>query len=208
MDITTDPFLHLVIGLLACFIGTIPFGPINLTVVKTTVDKNARQGMKVALAASFVELFHSLIAIVFGMAISDFLTGSRGVNFFLAALFVTLALVIWRRKPKPELHNDNSKDSSFKNGFLIAFLNPQAIPFWIFALATISQYFTFQYTGICLTAFLVGVFLGKLAALSSFVVASGYLKQHLQESSLWVNRLLAVILLFIGVSQLWEGFNG
>ena len=49
------PPIYFVVGLIACFIGTIPFGPINLTVVKTTVDYNQARGTEVALAAS---IFH------------------------------------------------------------------------------------------------------------------------------------------------------
>jgi predicted tellurium resistance membrane protein TerC len=51
------------------------------------------------------------------------------------------------------------------------------------------------------------VFLGKLLALYGFVVASGYLKTHLAESSQLVNKVLAAVLLFIGISQLWNAFT-
>ena len=61
---------YFVVGLAACFLGTIPFGPINLTVVKTTVDYNAARGTEVAFAASVVEMLQALIAIWFGMVIS------------------------------------------------------------------------------------------------------------------------------------------
>jgi predicted tellurium resistance membrane protein TerC len=83
-------------------------------------------------------------------------------------------------------------------------LNPQAVPFWIFALAAISQYFEFEYMGITLAAFLAGVFLGKMTALYGFVLASTYLKTHLQESSTLINKVLASVLLFIGVTQIWN----
>lgn len=202
-----DPFLHFFVGLLACFIGTIPFGPINLTVVKTTVERSRRQGMEVAAAASIVEVMQASIAIFFGMMISDFLESNVYIKLGLAALFIVLGIIVLLRKSNPSLEaNGEPEQSSFKRGLLIAALNPQAAPFWIFALATISQYFTFQYVGICLVAFLGGVFVGKVIALSSFVVASGYLKSHLKESSAWVNRLLAVILIFIGLSQLWNAY--
>ena len=112
---------------------------------------------------------------------------------------------MFTRKSNPSLSEKNENQQSFFNkGLLIAALNPQAIPFWIFALAAISQYFVFEYVGIYLASFLVGVFLGKLMALYGFVVASEYLKSHLQESSQWVNRLLAGILLFIGITQGWN----
>ena len=164
--------------------------------------------MQIALAASLVETLQALIAISFGMLISSFLDSNAIVSFFLAFIFIALAMFIFTRKPKPAMSKASSRSASFFiNGLIIAALNPQAVPFWIFALATISQYFVFQYEGIFLGGFLLGVFLGKMLALTGFAVASGYLKAHLQESSTLVNRLLAAILLFIGLSQAWNGVN-
>ena len=200
-----NPLLYFGVGLLACFIGTIPFGPINLTVVKTTVDYDRRRGTEVALAASIVEIFEALVAISFGMVISAYLESNLIIKLVIAITFIGLALFVFTRKSNPSLSEKNENQQSFFNkGLLIAALNPQAIPFWIFALAAISQYFVFEYVGIYLASFLVGVFLGKLMALFGFVVASEYLKNHLQESSQWVNRLLAGILLFIGITQGWN----
>ena len=203
-----SPFLYAMVGFLACFIGTIPFGPINLAVVKTTVDYDRGSGIKIALAASLIETLQAAIAISFGMLISAFLDSNAVVSFFLAFVFIALAVFIYTRKPKPALEREANRSSSFfVSGLVIAGLNPQAVPFWIFALATISQYFAFQYDGIYLIGFLLGVFVGKMLALTGFAVASGYLKAHLQESSTLVNRLLAAILLFIGLSQGWNAVN-
>ena len=203
-----NPFIYLFVGFLACLLGTIPFGPINLAVVKTTVDYDRRSGIEVAFAASLIEILQALIAISFGMLISSFLDANVFIKFFLAFVFIALAAYIFTRKPKPTLEKSEDRPSSFfRNGLLIAGLNPQAVPFWIFALATISQYFEFQYIGLTLFSFLLGVFAGKLLALYGFVIASTYLKAHLQESSTLVNRLLATILLFIGLSQGWNAVN-
>ena len=203
-----SPLLYALTGLLACFIGTIPFGPINLAVVKTTVDYDRRGGMQIAFAASLVETVQALIAISFGMLISSFLDSNVTVQFFLAFAFISLAVFIFTRKPRPTIERASTRPSSFfGRGLIIAFLNPQAVPFWVFALASISQYFTFRYEGVYLAGFLFGVFIGKLLALSGFAVASSYLKTHLQRSSAIVNRLLAAILLFIGLSQAWNAVN-
>lgn len=203
-----NPLLYLFVGFLACLLGTIPFGPINLTVVKTTVDYDRRSGIEIAFAASIIEVLQALIAISFGMLISAFLDANVFVTFFLACFFIVLAIFIFTRKPKQTLEKERNRPASFfRNGLIVAGLNPQAVPFWIFALATISQYFEFQYMGLTLMGFLLGVFMGKLVALYGFVVASTYLKAHLQESSVLVNRLLAAILLFIGLSQGWNAVN-
>ena len=64
-----------------------------------------------------------------------------------------------------------------------------------------------KYVGIYLAGFLVGVFIGKFLALYGFVVASTYLKSHLTESSQLVNKVLAAILLFIGITQGWNAIS-
>tara|TARA_B100002003_G_scaffold219656_1_gene221488 strand:- start:3978 stop:4598 length:621 start_codon:yes stop_codon:yes gene_type:complete len=200
--------LYFLVALLACFLGTIPFGPINLSVVKATVDHDKRCGAEVALAAALIEIGEALVAIFFGMLISSYLESSLVVRFTIATAFIALAVIVFTRKSNPTLSESQVEQGSFfKKGLLIAALKPQAIPFWIFALAAISQYFNFEYTGIYLAAFLAGVFLGKLLALYGFVVASGYLKTHLAESSQLVNKVLAAVLLFIGISQLWNAFT-
>ena len=205
-----SPFLYLFVGFLACLLGTIPFGPINLAVVKTTVDYDRRSGIEIAYAASIIESLQALIAICFGALISSFLDANVSVKFFLAFIFIALAIFIFTRKPEPELTLKKQQSgplSFFRKGLIIAGLNSQAVPFWVFALAAISQYFEFQYMGLTLAGFLLGVFIGKLVALYGFVVASTYLKTRLQESSTLVNRLLAGILLFIGLSQGWNAVN-
>lgn len=195
-------------GLVTCFIGTIPFGPINLAVAKTTVDYDRRRGIEVAFAASIVEVFEALIAISFGLVISRYLDTNFIIQFFLAFIFIGLAIFFATRKPRASFERRKEQPGSFfKKGLLIAALNPQAIPFWIFALATISQYFPFEYVGIYLFSFLIAVFVGKFAALYGFVVASSYLKAHLKEGGKIVNRLLAAILLLIGLSQAWNGIG-
>ena len=205
-----NPFIYLFVGFIGCLLGTIPFGPINLLVAKTTLDYDRRSGIEVAFAASIIEILQALIAICFGMLISAFLEANVLIKFFLAFIFIGLAIFIFTRKPEPgpSLEKKQSRPVSFfRNGLIIAGLNPQAVPFWIFALATISQYVEFQYTGLTLAGFLLGVFIGKFVALYGFVVASTYLKTRLQESSTVVNRVLAGILLFIGLSQGWNAVN-
>ena len=203
-----NPFIYLFVGFIGCLLGTIPFGPINLLVAKTTLDYDRRSGIEVAFAASIIESLQALIAICFGVLISSFLDENVFVKFFLAFIFMALAIFIFTRKPESTLGKRKSRPVSFfRNGLIISGLNPQAIPFWVFSLAIISQYFEFQYMGLTLAGFLLGVFIGKLVALYGFVVASTYLKTRLQESSTLVNRLLAVILLFIGLNQGWNAVN-
>lgn len=203
---TMEPvWAYFLVGALACFLGTIPIGPINLAVVKATVDHDRGRGAELALAASIVEIVEAIIAICFGLVISNFLQMNPWLRLVIALAFFVLAGALLARKPSTGMAPAMpSQGSFFRRGLLIAALNPQAVPFWILALAVISQYFSFNYEGLLLATFLAGVFLGKLVALSGFVALAGYLKSRLQSASKRVNQALALVLLLIGISQIAE----
>lgn len=86
-------------GFTICFVGTIPFGPINLTVVKVTVDHGSSKGAEVALAASVIEILQAAIAIFFGLLILGFVEESLIFKFTLATVFVCIAFYIVSREP-------------------------------------------------------------------------------------------------------------
>ncbi|MEQ8954343.1 MAG: LysE family transporter [Gammaproteobacteria bacterium] len=203
-----SPLAYLLLGLLASFLGTLPFGPINLTVVKITVDYDRLRGLEVAVAASLVEIAQVSVALWFGMVITAFLAENLLFRFTVAAVFIGLAIFIYCQKNEISLQESNREEKSlFRRGILIAALNPQAAPFWVFALAAIDQYVQIDYSGVMLLMFLTGVAAGKLLALYGFVIASGYLKTHLSKSSQLVNSMLAAILLVIGLGQAWNAFT-
>lgn len=201
-----NPLFYFVIALVAAFVATLPFGPINLSVIKATVDHHRLGAIQLSAAAALVETGQALIAIIFGLVINRFLNDHPGLNLVVAALFIALAIYVFIHETHPSLKNNNGNGnpSFIKRGLFIAAINPQAIPFWIFAVAAISQNLGFHYDGVYLAFFLAGIFIGKNIALYGFVIASDYLKTHLDESSQIVNRLLACVLFIIGLIQIWR----
>ena len=190
------------IGALVCFASTLPFGPINLTVAKTTVEKSHLRALEVAAAASLVETLQVVIAVWFGRVISTFLENSVGFRVAVATLFIVLGFYIFRRQPAQSLQTDDHYfGSEIKTGLLIAAVNPQAIPFWIIAVAAIGDYTSLDFDGWALGFFLGGVLTGKMLALTGFIAVSNYLKAHMAESGRLVNHTLGVVLMVIGSIQ-------
>lgn len=164
--------------------------------------------MQVSIAAATVETGQALLAIWFGVVISSFISDHASVYLLAGIVFIALAIFVWVHETHPVLNvSDGEKPSFFKRGMFIALINPQAIPFWIFAVTLSSAYLGFQYTETFLLAYLLGVWSGKVVALYGFIIASDYLKSHLDEGSRMVNRVLAVVLAFIGLMQLWRALS-
>lgn len=200
-----NPAYYFLVAMATAFVATLPFGPINLSVIKTTVDHHRVGAIELSAAASLVELGQTFVAIVFGLVINQFINRHPSLNLVIAAAFIGLAIYVYLHETHPSLNDSSDSEPSFiKRGILVAAINPQAIPFWIFAVTAITQYLDFNYAGIYLAFFLAGVFTGKMIALYGFIVASDYLKTHLDESSRLVNHLLAVVLFVIGLIQIWR----
>ena len=90
-------------------------------------------------------------------------------------LFLVLGLVFWLRKPvADEAEKKVRKGGSFMQGLLVSMLNPQAIPFWIFVLTFLESSYSWSITSMLplqeVIVFLLGVALGKFAALAVFAV--------------------------------------
>ncbi len=204
----TNPGIYFLVAALTAFVATLPFGPINLTIIKTTVDHHRAGALRAAGGAALIETLQALIAIYFGLFISRFLAAHASINLAIAAAFIGLAIYVYVHDSHPSLRDNGAGDPSFfRRGMFVATINPQAIPFWIFAVATMGQSLGFDFVGGYLAAFLPGVFVGKMLALYGFVVASDYLKSHLDESSRRVNQLLAAVLFIIGLLQIWRFFS-
>ena len=194
---------HFCYGLIACFIGGIPLGIINMSVINITVKKSAQSAYQFALGSSLVEILEASVAVIFGLAIEGFLRENQLLQFIIFFVFVLLGVYFILKKPKPIFYESasNKKSSEFVKGIVVALLNPQAIPFWLFALAFVAPYHIIDFVGSNLYFFLGGVFIGKLLALIAFTKGAKYIKSHLVQSSRIIDRTMGSIFIIIGLVQ-------
>ena len=194
---------HFCYGLIACFIGGIPLGILNMSVVNITLKKSTKSAYQFALGSSLVEIFEASVAIVFGLAIEGLIRHNQLLQFIIFLAFVVLGIYFLHKKPKPEFYESgsNKKSSEFAKGIVVALLNPQAIPFWLFALAFVAPYHIIDFVGSNLYFFLGGVFIGKLLALMLFTRGASYIKNHLSQSSRIIDKTMGSIFIVIGIVQ-------
>ena len=201
MDATL--LVYSLLGAVIAFASTLPLGPINLTVAKITVDKNHWRGFEASAVAAMVEMVQILIAAFFGMVISSFLEDNPIFRVAVAVVFILIGVIFYRREPRTNIGSDaHYFGSEIKTGFMVAVLNPQAIPFWIIALAAINEYTDLVLEGRQMVFFLAGAYVGKMCALTAFIVVANYVRTHLAESGRLINRILGAVLIVLGTIQL------
>ena len=195
------------VGWLASFLGTLPFGPINLSVVDTTINKSFQAAIWMSVAAALVEIGQSFVALHCNFFINSYLETSPVVKVAALILFLVLGIVFFLKKSKPqdEESAETKKGNSFIKGFFIALVNPQAIPFWIFVLAYLDSAQMIHLDtslGIqIIIGFLLGVSVGKFSALLLFGILSRFIRNKTASLSLWMNKIIGSILILIAIIQ-------
>lgn len=198
--------LHFLFGLTACFIGALPLGAINMSVLSISIRKSYRQAVLFLLGASIIEIAQAAIAIIFGLYINKFLNEHSSVTYLIATLFIALGIYFFVKKtPSKNINLNMSKNSnkSFFQGIGVASVNPQAIPFWLFTLAFITPFHLFQFNGFPLIYFLMGVFVGKISALIGFAKLSTYLEQSFTKNQHTIDYLMGTVFFSIGLIQIF-----
>ena len=170
--------IHFLFGFAGSFLGGVAFGPINLSVVELTLKRSIRSAVRFIFAASMVELFLAYIAILFGKLIARSIEEIPEYKLLVIIFFfiIGLAFLLKKDKPRSELPEDN-KGSSLLNGFLVAVLNPQTIPYWIFVLAYLKSSNAIYLQSWNFILFLVGVTIGKFLILMLYCYLSEYIKK-------------------------------
>ena len=208
MDIV-HTLIHYFIGLIVSFIGTIPIGPINLTVVSTTLKKGLPAAIQVSIAAAMVEILQSFLAVYCGMMIIESLELYPIFKLSIFTLFIIAGAIFLYKSNQPTSSPPKRfsvKISNFSRGLVVGLLNPQAIPFWVFFLAYMKMTNWIDYEFYHILSLLVGVFTGKFLALYCYGLLSMAVSKRITDITSLMNKVLGSVLIGIGLLQIARHF--
>lgn len=186
------------------FLGSIPPGTLNLTVLRLGLEKKMNVAFRFALAAALIEYPYAWLALLF----EDWVTSSPAVvsNFKLisAAVMLTLGILTIRSATKPVAEAQPVRESGFRKGLILSILNPLALPFWIGITAYLKMqgWITLSSTaeihaylfGISLGAFVLLMLVAQLARKASVALSPGSK----------VRFIPGVVLVLLGAYALFE----
>jgi threonine/homoserine/homoserine lactone efflux protein len=200
--------MHFLYGLLGSYIGGVMFGPINLSVVEVTLKHNLKSGLRFAAAAALVEIAQAGVAVFFGKFIGQQLAQHPSLQWLIVVFFAGLGMYFILKRQAPPVHKVSTKSPSntshFVNGGIIAAINPQAIPYWIFVLAFLNSSNVLAFDTLNLFIFLAGVSIGKFIILSTFGFFSERIGRRIKHLDEYVSKGVGILLLAIGVIQMFR----
>ncbi|QQL48318.1 LysE family transporter [Mucilaginibacter ginkgonis] len=185
-------FLTFFIGLIANFIGYIPPGNINLTLVQLTINRGMKQALQFIGAFSFIEFFFTY----FIMHAADWLSSQMHldtiIDFVMIGLFGVLGTITWINRNKPA-KKEYSETASIKYGILLGFLNPMQIPFWLIAGTYVISHEWIEPTRLGLFIFSLGSAGGAFLCLLIYAEFAKYIQSKFDLSTKVINVAIAIL---------------
>jgi threonine/homoserine/homoserine lactone efflux protein len=198
----------ILLGLGVAYIGLLPPGMMNMTVVHKTITSGMKESMQFALGAVFIIGIQCLIALTFSKMLSN--DPSIISSFRRAAIFVFLGLSIlfyMKSRQKVRQGSTDNRKTSVLAGMGMSGMNMLAIPFFfgfsayleIQNMLELSQpHISFFVLGAVLGAFLLFYTYGRFAVFISRRV--GFIARN-------INLILSVffiLLALIATIQVWH----
>ena len=125
---------NLIFGFVFSFIGSIPPGSLNLSVIQLSLQRQFSAAIRFGFAAAMIEFIYAAIAIKLQLYITSNPTIQSNFQLISASVLVILGFVnlaTIKNKPGKNGAKRGIEQSGFRRGILLSIANPLAMPFWI-----------------------------------------------------------------------------
>lgn len=188
------------LGLIATVAGAIPPGASNLAVIKTTVQENIQESLKISYGAGIGEVLLVLSAFSFGMMLQDFILMNLWVQISVLILlgFAGIYLITNNKNRNKSLPYLGSK---YVTGFLLSILNPPVLIYWILVFSFLQSTMSFELDFPSLCLLVLGVFTGKVITLYGYGKLGTHLLKKKSGFASRINPLIGSVLVGLSLLQ-------
>jgi len=200
--------LYFFIGFVAAVIAPSPPGAANIVVVNTTINGTIKKAMYIVLGAGIGEVVLSFIALHCMMNFTDYFKENPWVQITIFVLFMVIGAFFLLRN-RFNIKSENRREKKMKmpefiTGFLLAFINPPVLIFWVLAFTIIHKYVlnvSEMSPLLTLSIFFTGVYVGKILTLYFYGKWGIKLEKNKNEKNSKKDIFVGVALVLIGAIQ-------
>lgn len=180
------------------YIGSIPPGTINISVVQLTLTGRIKEAVQFALAAALVEFVYATLAVGVQFLFVSKLDFTLHFKIVAASVMIVLGLVNFFGKSRRTGEQKSILPmAGFKKGVVISIFNPLAIPFWIAVTAYLESHAWIAINRQTFWIYIAGISTGTFLLLSTLVLIVS--KFRVSFDSFVVNKVTGLIFMGLGV---------
>jgi len=180
------------IGLIANFIGYIPPGNINLTLVQITINRGMKQALQFIIAFSSVEFFFTYFIMHAARWLSGQVRLDVWIDWVMMVLFSVMGVITWMHRNKPPETKYSDRDS-IRYGILLGFINPMQIPFWMIIGTYLITHQWIDDGRLALVIFSIGSAAGAFLCLFLYAEFARFIKSKFALSNRLINTAIAIL---------------
>ncbi|UXP32997.1 LysE family transporter [Reichenbachiella agarivorans] len=191
------------VALVFSFVGSIPPGTINLSVMQLAMLGKKSGALSFALAASVVEFVYAGLAVRFQIFLTENLEIANWFTWISGSVLIILGIYNLIKRPKRKDKTEpnqatGEKRSGFLRGVLVALANPLAIPYWLAVTAYLQSMGWVTLTDSNFLIYVAGVSTGTFLLLVS-VIYLGSRFTAIQNNTFLLYRVPGIIFILMGV---------
>ncbi len=195
--------MHIALGYVMAFLSLTPPGMLNMTSVRTALEKGPRSGMWFALGAAIVVIPQAFIALVFARFFAEHPEVVERLNYAgLAVLFLLSVVFFFQARKKFKGEGSRKKGKSFVVGLLMSSMNMLAIPFYLVLSSVLENRGLLVTEQPYINLFVTGVFLGAFSLFMVYVKFAAVIQKRAQFIARNINYILSALFLVLGILTL------
>ena len=191
----------LLVAFAISYVGSIPPGTINISVMQLSILKKHRAAFFLALAATLVEFIYAGITVQFHIFLNNNETISSYFQIITAIALIGLGisnLVSKSSSKSVKITQKITGRHGFRKGLILGFLNPMSIPFWLAITTYLENDDLISVEDFAFWAYLIGLAAGTFCLLLT-IDAAGKRFTQVSDNDFLVHKVPGFILLSLGV---------
>lgn len=197
-----------IVAFVVSFMGSIPPGSINITIMQLSISRQRRSAVFCALGASATEFIYAGLTVRFQVFISahEEVYHVLKIITMLVLLALGVANLFAKASSKSYMLNTQNKGrQGFMRGVMLSLLNPLTIPFWLTVTIYLQSNGWIQLIEGNIWFYALGIAFGTLLLLM-LVDILGSKFQSISDNRLLVHVLPGLTFLGMGLYYAWQLF--
>jgi len=190
----------LIVAFVVSYVGSIPPGTINVSVMQLAIQKRRRAAVFFAFAASAVEFIYAGFTVQFHILLTNNAAFSGYFKIITSIALMVLGLwnIFSKSTSKSIIAHSTKGRHGFLRGMILGILNPMTIPFWLAITTYLENDNLVDVEGFGFWIYLIGLSAGTFCLLLT-VNASGSRFTKIADNKFIVHKVPGILLFGIGI---------